>query len=245
MERKSAYAPRMNKQPLIGSSSGRPKPSEQWVSPSAFHGRSGVSRSRGRSVRGGSGRGLRRSYLSFGPGRPRCLLRSPLFRRASLLRASHLLIIALLAVLLACEAPPPESMVAGASEQTARRADQSQLEALNFMQTSWPRHGLLKCASASGTRSLPARNHRQHRPSLAASGNSPLPRRSTTARRTGARSRQGVCRGLAKYPNNGWSLYGLAQAQRKLGDSAAAADSEHRFAAAWQWADVQLASSRF
>ena len=49
---------------------------------------------------------------------------------------------------------------------------------------------------------------------------------------------------LAKYPDNGWSLYGLAQAQRQLGDDAAASDSERRFASAWQWADVKLDASR-
>lgn len=50
---------------------------------------------------------------------------------------------------------------------------------------------------------------------------------------------------LASYPHNGWSLHGLATAQRALGDAAGAADSERRFREAWQWADVSLASSRF
>lgn len=50
---------------------------------------------------------------------------------------------------------------------------------------------------------------------------------------------------LAKYPANGWSLYGLAQAQRKLGEAAAAQDSARRYAAAWQWADMPLTASRF
>jgi tetratricopeptide (TPR) repeat protein len=50
---------------------------------------------------------------------------------------------------------------------------------------------------------------------------------------------------LAIYPDNGWSLYGLAQAQRKLGETQAAADSERRYAAAWQWADMPLTASRF
>ena len=48
---------------------------------------------------------------------------------------------------------------------------------------------------------------------------------------------------LVKYPDNGWSLYGLAAAQRKLAD-AGASDSARRFTAAWQWADIELASSR-
>lgn len=49
---------------------------------------------------------------------------------------------------------------------------------------------------------------------------------------------------LAKYPDNGWSLYGLEQAQRKLGDTGAS-NSELRYEAAWQWADMPLTASRF
>ncbi len=50
---------------------------------------------------------------------------------------------------------------------------------------------------------------------------------------------------LRKYPENGWSLYGLSLAQGKLKQTDAAADSRRRFDAAWQWADVRLESSRF
>jgi tetratricopeptide (TPR) repeat protein len=50
---------------------------------------------------------------------------------------------------------------------------------------------------------------------------------------------------LRTYPENGWSLLGLAQAQRASGDPAAAADSERRQRAAWQWADTPLTASRF
>ena len=50
---------------------------------------------------------------------------------------------------------------------------------------------------------------------------------------------------LGIYPDNGWSLYGLAQAQRELGETRAAADSGRRYAAAWQWADMPLTASRF
>ncbi|MBF6025310.1 hypothetical protein [Lysobacter niastensis] len=50
---------------------------------------------------------------------------------------------------------------------------------------------------------------------------------------------------LVKYPENGWSLYGQAQAQRAMKQSDAAAESDRRQAAAWQWADVKLAASRF
>ncbi len=50
---------------------------------------------------------------------------------------------------------------------------------------------------------------------------------------------------LGTYPDNGWSLYGLAQAQRALGDAAGAADSERRYREAWRWADEPLAASRY
>lgn len=50
---------------------------------------------------------------------------------------------------------------------------------------------------------------------------------------------------LTKYPENGWSLRGLAQAQRRMGDVAAATNSERRLAQAWQWADTPLPASRF
>ena len=50
---------------------------------------------------------------------------------------------------------------------------------------------------------------------------------------------------LKTYPDNGWSLYGLAQAQRRLGDAAAATDSERRYREAWQWADAPLTASRY
>lgn len=50
---------------------------------------------------------------------------------------------------------------------------------------------------------------------------------------------------LGKFPENGWSLRGLAQAQRDSGDLAAATNSERRLARAWQWADTPLAASRF
>ena len=50
---------------------------------------------------------------------------------------------------------------------------------------------------------------------------------------------------LTTYPDNGWSLHGLAQAQRRLGDAAGAADSERRYRAAWQWADAPLTTSRY
>ncbi len=48
---------------------------------------------------------------------------------------------------------------------------------------------------------------------------------------------------LEVYPENGWALYGLAEALRAQGKDAA--DVETRLARAWQWADVKLSGSRF
>ena len=50
---------------------------------------------------------------------------------------------------------------------------------------------------------------------------------------------------LVAYPENGWSLFGLAQAQQKLGQADAARDTAKRQAAAWQWADAPLAAARY
>ncbi len=50
---------------------------------------------------------------------------------------------------------------------------------------------------------------------------------------------------LKTYPENGWSLFGLAQAQQKLGQADAARDTSHRQAAAWQWADAPLTAARY
>jgi tetratricopeptide (TPR) repeat protein len=50
---------------------------------------------------------------------------------------------------------------------------------------------------------------------------------------------------LQTYPSNGWSLFGLAKAQRALNDPAAAAASERQQAIAWQWADAPLTASRY
>jgi tetratricopeptide (TPR) repeat protein len=50
---------------------------------------------------------------------------------------------------------------------------------------------------------------------------------------------------LKRNPGNGWSLYGLALAQRGQGREADAAATEERFKKAWAKADVELAASRF
>ena len=50
---------------------------------------------------------------------------------------------------------------------------------------------------------------------------------------------------LKRFPENGWSLFGLAQALRAQGKGAEAADVDARFTRAWAGADVTLAASRF
>jgi len=50
---------------------------------------------------------------------------------------------------------------------------------------------------------------------------------------------------LKRFPENGWALFGLAQALRAQGRDAEAADVDARFQKAWQGADVTLVASRF
>ena len=50
---------------------------------------------------------------------------------------------------------------------------------------------------------------------------------------------------LKRFPENGWSLFGLAQALRAQGKNAQAAAVDARFRRAWTGADVTLAASRF
>jgi tetratricopeptide (TPR) repeat protein len=49
---------------------------------------------------------------------------------------------------------------------------------------------------------------------------------------------------LRHYPENGWSLRGLADAQRRQGDTAAASATEARARTAWANADIPLTASR-
>jgi len=49
---------------------------------------------------------------------------------------------------------------------------------------------------------------------------------------------------LRRHPENGWSLYGLAQAQVAQGKAAQAAETRARFEKAWAQADIQLTASR-
>ncbi len=50
---------------------------------------------------------------------------------------------------------------------------------------------------------------------------------------------------LRRNPENGWSLFGLAQSLHAQGKSAEAAAAETRFRRAWARADVELTASRF
>jgi cytochrome c-type biogenesis protein CcmH/NrfG len=50
---------------------------------------------------------------------------------------------------------------------------------------------------------------------------------------------------LKRFPENGWSLQGLAQSLTAQGRTADAADVRARFAKAWETGDVALARSRF
>jgi tetratricopeptide (TPR) repeat protein len=50
---------------------------------------------------------------------------------------------------------------------------------------------------------------------------------------------------LRHYPGTGWSLRGLADAQRRQGKADAARETERRFGIAWRDADVTLPGSRF
>jgi tetratricopeptide (TPR) repeat protein len=50
---------------------------------------------------------------------------------------------------------------------------------------------------------------------------------------------------LARNPNNGWSLFGLAQSLRAQGKTAEAAQADSSFQKAWAKADVKLTASRF
>ena len=65
-----------------------------------------------------------------------------------------------------------------------------------------------------------------------------------TARRYNAAERA-YREDLAIYPNNGWSLYGLAQSLEAQGKDSEADEVRQQFKSAWQYADVQLSSSKF
>ncbi|MGH7342136.1 MAG: tetratricopeptide repeat protein, partial [Candidatus Rokuibacteriota bacterium] len=50
---------------------------------------------------------------------------------------------------------------------------------------------------------------------------------------------------LARNPNNGWSLFGLAQSLRAQGKTAEATEVDARFRKAWAKADVTITASRY
>ena len=50
---------------------------------------------------------------------------------------------------------------------------------------------------------------------------------------------------LARFPDNGWSLFGFAESLRAQGKKKEADDVQRRFEIAWQYADVEITASRF
>jgi tetratricopeptide (TPR) repeat protein len=50
---------------------------------------------------------------------------------------------------------------------------------------------------------------------------------------------------LRQYPQNGWSLFGLAESLKAQGKTAEATEIEAQFEQAWEVADVELSASRF
>jgi tetratricopeptide (TPR) repeat protein len=50
---------------------------------------------------------------------------------------------------------------------------------------------------------------------------------------------------LKTYPVNGWSLFGLVQAQQALGQADAASETSRQQVKAWQWADAPLTAARY
>jgi tetratricopeptide (TPR) repeat protein len=50
---------------------------------------------------------------------------------------------------------------------------------------------------------------------------------------------------LARFPDNGWSLFGLAQSLRAQGKNQEADEVQRRFDIAWQHADIEITASRF
>ncbi len=50
---------------------------------------------------------------------------------------------------------------------------------------------------------------------------------------------------LDEFPNNGWALYGLAEALEAQGETEEAAQVRERFEQAWRHADMELSASRF
>lgn len=59
-----------------------------------------------------------------------------------------------------------------------------------------------------------------------------------------AEAEQAYREDLAKYPENGWSLYGLAQSLQAQGNTQAAQQAQTRFEQAWRYADVSITASR-
>jgi hypothetical protein len=50
---------------------------------------------------------------------------------------------------------------------------------------------------------------------------------------------------LTRFPENGWSLFGLARSLEAQGQSSEAAEVRTQFLRVWQHSDVELTASRF
>lgn len=59
-----------------------------------------------------------------------------------------------------------------------------------------------------------------------------------------AEAEQAYREDLAQYPENGWSLYGLAQSLRAQGRMSEAQQTQARFEQAWRYADISIAASQ-
>jgi tetratricopeptide (TPR) repeat protein len=60
-----------------------------------------------------------------------------------------------------------------------------------------------------------------------------------------AEAEEAYLQDLERFPDNGWSLFGLFQALKAQGKTAAAGQAEARFRMAWSEADVELTASSF
>ena len=59
-----------------------------------------------------------------------------------------------------------------------------------------------------------------------------------------AEAEQAYREDLARFPDNGWSLYGLMESLRAQEKTKEATRAKQRFRQAWQYADVSLSSSQ-
>ena len=84
-----------------------------------------------------------------------------------------------------------------------------------------------------------------HRASALVLPGAPGARRGAAAGRTARRAEVVYREDLRRNPDNGWSLFGLAESLRAQGKTAEADRAEAEFRRAWIRADVTLTASRF